>query len=144
MDDVKADYETQMVAVKGRGAAAEPTKLVERIYRKCGKKAELIITPRPSPSPPVLLLPPPPMASRAAPEKNKENNKNKDEEPQVVVAVLNIRMHCEACAQEIKNKILRVKGVLVLYIYSILHLTHVWIRDILKLIFECENWSRSA
>lgn len=109
MDDVKADYKTQMVAVKGRGAAAEPTKVVERIYRKCGKKAELIITARPSPPPPLVVLPPP--------EKNKENSKNKDEEePQVVVAVLNIRMHCEACAQEIKNKILRVKGVLVSYI----------------------------
>uniref|UniRef100_A0A6V7QTB4 HMA domain-containing protein n=1 Tax=Ananas comosus var. bracteatus TaxID=296719 RepID=A0A6V7QTB4_ANACO len=103
VDDVKADYKTQMVAVKGRGAAAEPTKVVERIYRKCGKKAELIITARPSPPPPLVVLPPP--------EKNKENSKNKDEEePQVVVAVLNIRMHCEACAQEIKNKILRVKA----------------------------------
>ncbi|KAG2675419.1 hypothetical protein I3760_12G003900 [Carya illinoinensis] len=32
-------------------------------------------------------------------------------EPQIITVVLKVHMHCEACAQEIKKRILRMKGV---------------------------------
>lgn len=31
-------------------------------------------------------------------------------QPQVITVVLKVHMHCEACAQEIKKRILRMKG----------------------------------
>lgn len=32
-------------------------------------------------------------------------------QPQIITVVLKVHMHCEACAQEIKKRILRMKGL---------------------------------
>nr|GMC73793.1 heavy metal-associated isoprenylated plant protein 7-like [Ipomoea batatas] len=37
--------------------------------------------------------------------------KKSHRQPQVITVVLNVHMHCEACAQEIKRRIQRMKGV---------------------------------
>ncbi|KAG6509778.1 hypothetical protein ZIOFF_027783 [Zingiber officinale] len=97
VEEVVADTRTHRVVVKGRKAAEDPLKVVARVQKKSGKKVELL---SPLPTPPT------------PPEKKEEDQKPIGEEkPQVIVAVLRVYMHCEACAQEIKKRILRMKGV---------------------------------
>ncbi|XP_074581937.1 heavy metal-associated isoprenylated plant protein 5-like [Curcuma longa] len=97
VEEVVADSRTHLVVVKGRKAAEDPLKMVARVQKKSGKKVELLS--------PLPTLPTPP-------EKKVEDQKPIGEnKPQVIVAVLRVYMHCEACAQEIKKRILRMKGV---------------------------------
>lgn len=101
VEDVTADYKASKVIVKGK--TADPIKVRERIQKKSGRKVELI---SPLPKPP--------------PDDNKEENKeppppppeeNKEQPPAVITVVLNIQMHCEACAQVLQKRIRKVKGV---------------------------------
>lgn len=50
MEDVKTDCKAREVVVKGKKAAEDPMKVVERIQRKAGRKVELL-TPLPPPKP---------------------------------------------------------------------------------------------
>ena len=63
MEDVIADSKAHRVVVKGKKAAADPMKVVERVQKKTGRKVELL-------SP----LPPPP-------EEKKEEEKKEEPEP---------------------------------------------------------------
>ncbi|KAL2342793.1 hypothetical protein Fmac_004078 [Flemingia macrophylla] len=99
VEDVLTDCKSHKVVVKGE--KADPVKVLERVQRKSHRKVELL-----SPIPP----PPPPPEEEKKPEEKPEAEEKK-EEPQVVTVVLKVHMHCEACAQEIKRRIEKMKGV---------------------------------
>ncbi|KAF1001751.1 heavy metal-associated isoprenylated plant protein 7-like [Apium graveolens] len=97
VEDVTTDCKTHKVVVKGE--KADPLKVLARVQRKSHRHVELL-------SP----IPPPP----AEPKKTKDKEIPKPlekKEPQVITVVLKVHMHCEACAQEIKKRIERMKGV---------------------------------
>lgn len=103
VEDVNADSKAHKVVVKGKKAAADPMKVVERVQKKTGRKVE-------------LLSPMPPAEKEKKEEEKKEEPEppkpeEKKEEPTVLAVVLTVHMHCEACAQLIKKKILKMKGV---------------------------------
>lgn len=140
VEEVVTDSRTHLVVVKGRRAAEDPLKVVARVQKKSGKKVELL---SPLPTPPT---PPEKKEEDQKPigeDKVEAQDSNRSpsffffffflfkcyavstlcfyisialQQPQVIVAVLRVYMHCEACAQEIKKRILRMKG---LYHYSI-------------------------
>ncbi|KAJ0988799.1 hypothetical protein J5N97_007155 [Dioscorea zingiberensis] len=102
VEEVKTDCKSHKVVVKGKKAAEDPLKVVERVQKKSGRKVELL-TPLPPPKP-----------EKKEEEKEKEEKpqpEEKKEEPVVIAVVLKVFMHCEACAQEIKKRILKMKGV---------------------------------
>ncbi|KAJ4961909.1 hypothetical protein NE237_021819 [Protea cynaroides] len=99
VEDVQTDCKTHTVIVKGKNA--DPLKVLDRVQRKSHRQVELL-------SP----IPKPPAEGAKKAEDNKENVKpeEKKEEPQVIIVVLKVRMHCEACAQEIRKRIQKMKG----------------------------------
>ncbi|KAL9170121.1 hypothetical protein ABFS82_04G123300 [Erythranthe guttata] len=99
VEDVITDCRTSKVVVKGE--KADPLKVLDRVQRKSHRQVQLI---SPIPKPP----PPPEDKKEDAPPPKPEEKK---EEPPVITVVLGVYMHCEACAQEIKKRILRMKGV---------------------------------
>ncbi|PSS07655.1 Heavy metal-associated isoprenylated plant protein, partial [Actinidia chinensis var. chinensis] len=94
VEDVVTDCKTHKVVVKGE--KADPVKVLERVQRKSHRQVELI---SPIPKPP------------APEEKAVPKVVEKKEEPPLVTVVLKVHMHCEACAQEIKKRMLRMNGV---------------------------------
>ncbi|KAA8540667.1 hypothetical protein F0562_024414 [Nyssa sinensis] len=99
VEDVQTDCKTYKVVVKGE--KADPLKVKERVEKKSHRQVELL-------SP----IPKPPAEDAKKPEeKEAPKPEEKKEEPQVIVVVLKVHMHCEACAQEIKKRIQRMKGV---------------------------------
>ncbi|KAI3820657.1 hypothetical protein L1987_08205 [Smallanthus sonchifolius] len=100
VEDVLTDCKTHMVVVKGE--KADPLKVLERVQRKSNRKVELLS--------PVPNLPAeePKKAEQEEPLKPEEK---KDEPPAPITVVLKVHMHCEACAQEIRKRILRMMGV---------------------------------
>ncbi|CAA6659969.1 unnamed protein product [Spirodela intermedia] len=101
VEDVKTDCQTHEVVVKGKVAAADPLKVVDRVQRKSRRKVE-------------LLTPIPPKPEKEAEKKEEEKPKpeeKKEEAPPVMAVVLKVHMHCEACSLEIKKRILKMKGV---------------------------------
>ncbi|XP_059661665.1 heavy metal-associated isoprenylated plant protein 7-like [Cornus florida] len=99
VEDVLTDCKTHKVVVKGE--KADPLKVLERVQRKSHRQVELL-------SP----IPKPPAEDAKKPEeKEAPKPEEKKEEPQVITVFLKVHMHCEACAQEIKKRILRMKGV---------------------------------
>ncbi|KAF8399998.1 hypothetical protein HHK36_015871 [Tetracentron sinense] len=101
VEDVQTDCKTHKVVVKGNNA--DPLKVLERVQRKIHKQVELL---SPIPKPPAE-------DAKKKGEEDKENVKpeEKKEQPQVIIVVLKVHMHCEACAQEIRKRIQRMKGV---------------------------------
>ncbi|XP_062185780.1 heavy metal-associated isoprenylated plant protein 7 [Phragmites australis] len=102
VEDVIADSKAHKVVVKGRKAAADPMKVVERVQKKTGRKVELL-------SP----IPPPPEEKKEEEKKKEEPEppKPEEKEPPVIAVVLKVHMHCEACAQATRKRILKMKGV---------------------------------
>ncbi|KAL8140889.1 hypothetical protein V2J09_006910 [Rumex salicifolius] len=100
VEDVITDCKNHTVVVKGE--KADPLKVQERVQRKSHRHVELL---SPLPKPPSEEEEPP---KPAEPEPPKEDKKD---EPKVVTVVLKVHMHCEACAQEIKRRIERMKEV---------------------------------
>uniref|UniRef100_A0A804RIY5 HMA domain-containing protein n=1 Tax=Zea mays TaxID=4577 RepID=A0A804RIY5_MAIZE len=112
VEDVIADSKAHKVLVKGKKAAADPMKVVERVQKKTGRKVELL-----SPMPP-----PPEVEEKKEDEAEKKKDDEKKAEPEppkpeekkeppVIAVVLKVHMHCEACAEGIKKRILKMKGV---------------------------------
>lgn len=97
VEDVATDSKASKVVVKGK--TADPLKVCERLQKKSGRKVELI-SPLPKP-----------------PEENKEEIKEevkeekKEEPPVPITVVMNVRMHCDACAQVLKKRIRKIQGV---------------------------------
>ncbi|XP_028066412.1 heavy metal-associated isoprenylated plant protein 7-like isoform X2 [Camellia sinensis] len=98
VEEVETDCKTHKVVVKG--AKADPVKVLERVQMKSHRQVELL-----SPIP----KPPAPKDAKKADEK--EVAKPLDKKQEVITVVLKIYMHCEACSQEIKRRILRMDGV---------------------------------
>ncbi|XP_028765196.1 heavy metal-associated isoprenylated plant protein 7-like [Neltuma alba] len=99
VEEVITDCKTHKVVVKGE--KADPLKVLERVQRKSHRQVELI---SPIPKPPAEEEKKPEEKEKPAPEEKKE-------EPQIITVILKVHMHCEACAQEIKRRILKMKGV---------------------------------
>ncbi|KAL8464282.1 hypothetical protein ACS0TY_033979 [Phlomoides rotata] len=97
VEEVITDCKTSKVIV--RGEKADPAKVFERVQRKNHRHVELI-----APVP----KPPPPEEDQKPPEKQPEEKKP---EAVVISVVLGVYMHCDACAEEIKRRILRMDGV---------------------------------
>ncbi|GER45502.1 heavy metal transport/detoxification superfamily protein [Striga asiatica] len=93
VEEVEADCRGSRVVVKGE--KADPVKVLEWVQKKSHRKVELI-SPIPTPPPP----PPPQLITEEL---------HKIEEPNVITVVLGVYMHCDACAQEIKRRIHRMK-----------------------------------
>ena len=100
VEDILTDCKSHKVVVKGE--KADPLKVLERVQRKSHRKVELL-------SP----IPKPPTEEEKKPQEEQEKPKpeEKKEEPRVITVVLKVHMHCEACAQEIKRRIEKMKGV---------------------------------
>ncbi|CAH9143856.1 unnamed protein product [Cuscuta epithymum] len=98
VEDVVTDCKTHTVVV--RGEKADPIKVLGRVQKKSHRQVELI-----SPIPP-----PPPAEEPKKPPEEADPPEEKKQEPQVITVVLKVHMHCEACAQEIKRRIQRMKG----------------------------------
>lgn len=100
VEDVVTDCKASKVVVKGD--KADPLKVLERVQRKSHRQVQLL-----SPIPP----PPPPEEAKKVEEKEVAKPEEKQEELPVIIGVLKVHMHCEACAQEIKRRIQKMKGV---------------------------------
>ncbi|XP_016495645.1 heavy metal-associated isoprenylated plant protein 7-like [Nicotiana tabacum] len=100
VEDVITDCKTHKVVVKGE--KADPLKVLEKVQKKSHRQVELL-----SPIP----KPPPAEEPKKPEEKELAKPQEKKEEPQVIAVVLKVHMHCEACAQEIKRRIQKMKGV---------------------------------
>ncbi|XP_030542336.1 heavy metal-associated isoprenylated plant protein 7-like [Rhodamnia argentea] len=100
VEEVTTDCRTHKVVVKGE--KADPLKVLERVQKKSHRQVELL---SPIPKPPAPEDKKPEEKEAPKPEEKKE------EPPQVITVVLSVHMHCEACAQTIKKRILRMKGV---------------------------------
>ncbi|KAI4319018.1 hypothetical protein MLD38_032668 [Melastoma candidum] len=105
VEEVLTDSRANKVVVKGE--KADPMKVMERVQRKRSHSHVELLSPIPKPNPP----PPPPQEGDKPNPHQKPNPPEKKEEPKVVTVVLKVHMHCEACSQEIKKRILRMKGV---------------------------------
>ncbi|XP_004503738.1 heavy metal-associated isoprenylated plant protein 7-like [Cicer arietinum] len=100
VEDVVTDCKSHKVVVKGE--KADPLKVLERVQRKSHRQVELL-------SP----IPKPPTEDEKKSEENEKPKpeEEKKEEPQITTVILKVHMHCEACSQEIKKRIERIKGV---------------------------------
>ncbi|KAL1547732.1 heavy metal-associated isoprenylated plant protein 8-like [Salvia divinorum] len=86
VEGVEIDAKNHQVRVKG--ANADPIKVSERLRIKSGKHVELI-----------------------SPQKQDKKEEKKPPEPIVSEVVLKIYIHCEGCANEVKQCILKMEGV---------------------------------
>ncbi|KAF5476526.1 hypothetical protein F2P56_003273 [Juglans regia] len=98
VEDVITDCKISKVVVKGD--KADPLKVLERIQRKSHKQVDLI-------SP----IPKPKAEEEKKPQEKEPPKPEEKKEPQIVTVVLKVHMHCDACAEEIKKRILKMKGV---------------------------------
>ncbi|KAM3293710.1 hypothetical protein ACQJBY_036944 [Aegilops geniculata] len=106
VEDVIVDHSTNTVVVTGQKALENPIMVVEAVKRKTGKKAVLL-----SPSPEKL---PPPVKSEDTKKHGAgapDMKKDVAEFDMEMVVVLKIELHCEDCSEEMKKRILKIKGV---------------------------------
>uniref|UniRef100_A0A0D3GPU3 HMA domain-containing protein n=1 Tax=Oryza barthii TaxID=65489 RepID=A0A0D3GPU3_9ORYZ len=99
VEEVTVDCRTNTVIVRGPKAAVDPAGIVEVVDRRTGKKALLL-----SSLPSANLKPP------LSPEKRSSETAKKDAAEQDMGKEM-IDLHCEACCEEIKRRILKIKGV---------------------------------
>lgn len=107
-----------------KGEKADPLKVLERVQRKSHRQVELL---SPIPKPPAEEKKPEEKEPPKPEEKKEEvrikslrisrlslffHSNRRLPQPQVITVVLKVHMHCEACAQEIEKRILRMKGTL--------------------------------
>ncbi|KVH98116.1 Heavy metal-associated domain, HMA [Cynara cardunculus var. scolymus] len=98
VDDVKTDCKTHTVVVKGE--KADPLKVLERIQKKSHRQVELLS--------PVPKSPAEQSEKKEEKEASKPEEKKEEAPPQVITVVLKVHMHCEACAQGIRKRILKM------------------------------------
>ncbi|XP_073124520.1 heavy metal-associated isoprenylated plant protein 7-like [Henckelia pumila] len=97
VEEVITDCRSSKVIVKGE--KADPLKVLERVQKKSHRPVELI-----SPIPKLE-------EAKKPEEKEVVKLEEKKEELPVITVVLGVYMHCEACAQEIRKRIQKMKGV---------------------------------
>ncbi|VAH93576.1 unnamed protein product [Triticum turgidum subsp. durum] len=107
VEEVIVDHSTNTVVVSGQKALQNPIMVVEAVKRRTGKKALLL-----SPSPEKL---PPPVKSEDTKKHDgagaPDMKKDAAEFDMEMVVVLKIELHCEDCSEEMKRRILKIKGV---------------------------------
>nr|GMC46295.1 heavy metal-associated isoprenylated plant protein 3-like [Ipomoea batatas] len=99
VEEVKADWETGKVTVKGN---VDPKLLLERVAKKT-KKQVVLVSPQPKPAAPA--------ADKKSDDKPEKAEEKKPKEPQVSTVVMKIRLHCDGCAHKIKRIIKKFEGV---------------------------------
>ncbi|CAN6209914.1 unnamed protein product [Urochloa humidicola] len=102
--EVSVDSNTNTVVVRGRKVVENAREAVRIVEKRTGRKAVLL-----SPAP--EKLPPPPAKET---KKDDAGNKDMNDLPEIdmkMVVVLRMNLHCDACCEEIKRRILRIKGV---------------------------------
>ncbi|CAL5075959.1 unnamed protein product [Urochloa decumbens] len=102
--EVSVDSNTNTVVVRGRKVVENAREAVRIAEKRTGRKAVLL-----SPAPEKL---PPPPAKKT--KKDDAGNKGVNELPEIdmkMVVVLRMNLHCDTCCEEIKRRILRIKGV---------------------------------
>lgn len=99
VEDVETDCKMNKVVVKGE--KADPMAVLERVQKKSHRHVELL-----SPIPKSLAE-----DTEKPEEKKVEKLLENKEEDQMITVVIKVQMHCEACAQEIKRRILKMSGV---------------------------------
>ncbi|KAL5197294.1 hypothetical protein ABZP36_000806 [Zizania latifolia] len=102
VEEVTVDCRTDTVVVRGRKAAEDPAGVVEVVERRTGKKALLL-----SSSPAKL----PPSPEKKGEQTKKDVAQEDMDESMEMVVVMRIDLHCEACSEEIKRRIFKIKGV---------------------------------
>lgn len=132
------DCKTHKVVVKGE--KADPLKVLERIQKKSHRQVELL---SPIPKPPAAAAEEPKKPEEKEAVKAEEKKEEVYlfstylvfislslfvfnvkviyangflylfVQPQVITVVLKVHMHCEACAQEIKRRIQKMKGKII-------------------------------
>ncbi|KAM3311642.1 hypothetical protein ACQJBY_031958 [Aegilops geniculata] len=107
VEEVIVDHSTNTVVVTGQKALENPIMVVEAVKRRTGKKAVLL-----SPSPEKL----PPLVKSEDTKKHDgagapDMKKDVAEFDMEMVVVLKIELHCEDCSEEMKKRILKIKGV---------------------------------
>uniref|UniRef100_A0A8I6XGK1 HMA domain-containing protein n=2 Tax=Hordeum vulgare subsp. vulgare TaxID=112509 RepID=A0A8I6XGK1_HORVV len=106
VDEVIVDHSTDTVVVTGQRALENPIMVVDAVKRRTGKKALLL-----SPSPEKL---PPPVKSEDTKKQGAGAPDMKNDVAELdmeMVVVLKIELHCEDCSEEMKRRILKIKGV---------------------------------
>ncbi|OEL24337.1 hypothetical protein BAE44_0014645, partial [Dichanthelium oligosanthes] len=104
--EVSVDHTTNTVVVRGRKAAENAAEAVRIVEKRTGRKAVLV-----SPAPENL---PAPAVKKGQDTKKDGGNKDMNDLLEIdmkMVVVLRINLHCDACCDEIKRRILRIKGV---------------------------------
>eukprot|EP00250_Pteridium_aquilinum_P005200 c15333_g1_i1 orf=1065-1817(+) len=95
VEKVDLDARERKVTVKGK---VDAKKVFEAVKQKCGKRT-------------VLVYPQLSKEEEKKKEEEKEKEKAKEEPPPDVTVELRVKMHCGACAKEIKKRLLKVNGV---------------------------------
>ncbi|XP_019167957.1 PREDICTED: heavy metal-associated isoprenylated plant protein 5-like isoform X2 [Ipomoea nil] len=98
VEEVKADWETGKVTVKGN---VDPITLRDRVVKKT-KKQVVLVSPQPKPAA---------AADKKSDDKPEKAEEKKPKEPQVSTVVMKIRLHCDGCAHKIKRIIKKFEGV---------------------------------
>ncbi|TVT97629.1 hypothetical protein EJB05_57120, partial [Eragrostis curvula] len=104
--EVSVDSRTNKVIMRGPRAVESAREALEIVERKTGKKATLL-------SPPLDKLPLPAVKGAQAKKDDADGdlaNEIADVDTEMVV-VLRMNMHCDACSEEIKRRILKIEGV---------------------------------
>uniref|UniRef100_A0ACD5WL15 Uncharacterized protein n=1 Tax=Avena sativa TaxID=4498 RepID=A0ACD5WL15_AVESA len=108
-EEVTVDCSTNTVVVTGQKALEDPMMVVGMVERKTRKKVLLL-----SPSSPAKLPPPPAMKSKDTKKEAAATADLKNDVAELdmnMAVVLKIERHCEACCEEMKKRILKIKGV---------------------------------
>ncbi|KAI3679946.1 hypothetical protein L2E82_50926 [Cichorium intybus] len=97
---MKSYPEGQIICSGLRFSVADPLKVLERVQKKSHRKVKLLS--------PISTLPveEPKKPEQKEPQKSEEE---KDQLLPVIMVVLKVHMHCEASAEEIRKRILRMK-----------------------------------
>ncbi|KAK4842624.1 hypothetical protein QYF36_024924 [Acer negundo] len=89
VEEIKIDRAIDKVTVKGE--KADPIKILERVQKRYNRNVELL-------HPKTKVV-------------EKKESEKKQLEPEVKIVTLKMYIHCEVCAQDIKENLIRMEGV---------------------------------
>ncbi|KAF3679269.1 putative neurofilament heavy polypeptide-like [Capsicum annuum] len=92
------DYKTSKVVVIGKNV--DPLKVCEMVQKKSGGKVELISHQQSTKE-----------EEEIKKEEEPKEEKTHEQPPREITVVLNVQMHCDACAQVLQKQISKIKGV---------------------------------
>ncbi|XP_061342685.1 heavy metal-associated isoprenylated plant protein 8 [Gastrolobium bilobum] len=107
VERVAVDKENHKIIVKGE-VVNDPLKVLERLRKNYSKHVQLI-APKPKPD-------------------NKQKDPEEKEQAEVKTVVLKMYIHCEGCANDVKRKIEKMKGVVSVEVSEETSHSHVIVR----------------